>query len=349
MARAQERPPIYDDKAEAAVIGSIIQEPSYLDKVDLDPEDFYMEDYRNIFAALIALKQRSEEITQATVVKEVSDTVAAWVIDKVVAESLPLDCLKDAATVKEMSRQRKLISALEQVLRDYRKDHLSSQELSDRLRLALGSIKLPSKTSRTIVITSPRIVKAQPPIYKLTVSTINGAVSGEIKIPSADLDKPAAFRRYVREHLQINPLLPKDYPGFVHSILQDAQIEEGQDDASYDESVCYWIKEWFKSISEAERASDLAHGYITRGKARWFQVERLLTFLSERAKIKLDRSGLWSVIHDRGGQKSRTFRLGDKVVRLWGIDESFFTEPELAEGDQMELPNDEDDLKWLEE
>jgi hypothetical protein len=345
MARSSERPPIYDDRAEAAVIGSIIQEPSYFDKIDLDPEDFYVKEYSNIFGAIIALKQRGEEITRATVIKEVSGSVGSWVIDKVVAESLPIDCLKDAATIKELSRQRHLVASLEQALRDYRKDHLPSHELADRLRLALDEIKLPSKTSRAIVVTNPRIVQAHPPTYKLTVSTINSKISGEIKISSADLDKPATFRRHVREALEINPLLPKDYTAFVHNILQAAQFEGEQEDASYDESVCYWIREWFSTTSEAEKVDDLKHGYIRRENARWFSAERLLRFLSERGDIKLDRSGLWSVIHDRGGRKGKVFRLGDKTIRLWGLDERFFTETATAEGDQMEL----DDLKWLEE
>jgi len=347
MAKSSERPPIYDDKAEAAVIGSIIQEPSYFDEISLEPEDFYVEDYRKVFSAVTALKQRGEEITHATVIKEVSGEVGSWVIDEVVAESLPLDCLKDAATVKEMSRQRHLIASLEHALRTYRKDHLTSTELADQLRLALDSIELPGKSSRTVVITNPRIVQAQPPIYKLSVSTINSKVSGEIKISSADLDKPAIFRRYIRERLQINPILPKDYNAFIHKILQQAEIESVQEDASTEETICYWIKEWFSGANHAEGIEDLTQGYVKKEGARWFSAERLLRFISERGKVKLSRSDLWSVLCDRGGRRSRNIRLGDRVIKLWGIDESFFAE-EQAEGDQIKLGQD-DDLSWLED
>lgn len=347
MAKSPERASIYDDDAEAFIIGSIVQEPSYLAQIDLDPEDFFIEDYRRLFEAILALREGGEEINQATVAKEASGKVGSWVMDRVVSESLPVDCLQYAATVKELSRQRRLVGAVEQALRDFRKNHLASHELADKLRLAADSLNLPTKSSRTITVSNPRIIQAQPPVYELTVATTNGKTTADIKISSAELDKPSVFRRHVREHLQINPLLPKQFDAFIHNILQQARVEEGQEDAGFDDSICFWIREWFNTASEAENIGDLNLGYVSRDGARWFSAERLLRFISERGKLKLDRSAFWSVIHNRGGRKSRVFRLGNKTVRLWGLDESFFSEGEPAEGDQLELEQDE--LKWLEE
>lgn len=352
MAKAPEN--IYDEDAEAAVIGSVVLEPSYLADIDLDSEDFYIEDHRHLFQAILNLRERGEEITPATVNKEASTTkVGSWVLSRVMSEALPVECPQHVATVKEASSQRHLIGWMEETVKEFRKKPISSIELADKMRLCLDSVNLPTKNSRTITVSNIRILQAQPPIYKIRVATINGRTAADIKISSTELDQPPAFRRHIREYLQINPLLPKnekgkrDYDAFIHNILQQAKVEEGQEDAGFDDSVCFWVREWFNTASEAEDIGDLNLGYVSRDGARWFSAERLLRFISERGKLKLDRSGFWSVIHDRGGRKSKMFRLGSKTVRLWGLDESFFSEGEPAEGDQLELPP-EDDLKWLE-
>jgi len=345
VSRSEEKLPIYDEDAERQVIGSIILEPSYLGQVDLDPADFYFDDHRRLFEIVLGLKQRGEEINRETVQKEVESKKDEWALTRAVSEALPLDCLAQAARVKELSRQRHLAGAVEKALRDFRKDNLTSTEFADRLRLVLDSISLPSRTSRMITIANPRIVQAETPTYKLTVSSINGRNPVEVRLTSAEMDRPASLRRHIREKLRINPLLPKQYEEFIHKIVQQAEVESEQEDASSGETISYWIREWFDTASEAERVDDLSKGYITREGARWFSVERLLGFLSEHGKIKLSRSDLWAAIHDRGGRKSRVFRLGKSTVRLWGLDESFFQDTEVVEGDHLEL---EDNLEWLE-
>jgi len=339
----------YDQDAERQVIGAIILEPSYLGQVDLDPADFYYSDHRRLFEIILSLKQQGEDITQEAIRERVESKEDEWALIRAVSEALPLDCLAQATRVKELSRQRHLTNAMEKALRDFRKDNLTSTELADRLRLALDSITLPSRTSRIISITNPRIVQTESPVYKLTVSSINGKNSAEIRLSSAELDKPAIFRRHIREKLRINPLLPKQYEEFIHKLVQQAEVESEQEDASSSETVCYWIREWFSGANEAEDVEDLTQGYIKRERARWFSAERLLRFISEHGKTKLNRSELWAVISDRGGKKSRNFRLGDKVVKLWGLDESFFEQEALIEGDQLELQKEDDDLRWLED
>lgn len=347
MAKSDERLPIYDEDAECQVIGSLILEPSYLGQVDLDPADFYLNDHRRLFEIVLDLRQRGEEIRREAVQEEVENKEDEWALSRAVSEALPLDCLAQAARVKEISRQRHLAGSVEKSLRDFRRDHLTSTEFADRLRLALDTVALPSRTSRMITITNPRIVQAESPTYKLTVSALNGSNPVEVSLSSTEMDKPASFRRHIREKLRINPLLPKQYEEFIHKIVQQAEVESEQEDASTAETVCYWIREWFDTSSEAERIDDLSKGYITSEGACWFSVDRLLGFLSEHGKIKLSRSDLWSVIHNRGGRRSKVFRLGKNTVRLWGLEESFFKEVEVAEGDQLGL--EQDDLKWLEE
>ncbi|MGA2160200.1 MAG: DnaB-like helicase N-terminal domain-containing protein [Dehalococcoidia bacterium] len=348
MAKTLENP-IFNEQAEGFVIGSLLQEPSCLAKVDLDPEDFYIQNHARLFEAILALKTRGEEISPATVIKETSGKVETWVVDRAIAHSLPIDCLSHAATVKELSRKRHLLAAIEGALQAYRKDNLASAELADKLRLAIDTLKLPTKSSRTVSVTNPRIVQADPPSYKLTVTSSNGEKSAEIEITSEDLDKPATLRRIVREKLQINPLLPKQYDAFVHTLVQQAKVTSVQVDASADESTCYWIREWFAAGSEAEEVDDLTHGYVVREGARWFSADRLLRYMADRPKVKLSRSQLWSVISDRGGRKSKNMRVGQSVAKLWGVDEKFF-KLGVAEGEQIELgkTGEEEDLSWLE-
>jgi hypothetical protein len=342
--------PLYDKQLEKLVIGSILLEPAYLSRAELDPEDFYTTEYATLFEAMLTLFTRGEEISPATVIKECSGRVGTWIVDEAVSESIPGDCLSHAATVKELSRKRYLTTAIDNAMAAYHKDNLPSADLADRIRLSLDTLKLPTKSSRTIAVTNPRIKQADPPIYLLTVTSINGERSAEITIQSDELDKPATFRRFVREKLQVNPLLPKQYDAFVHNLVQQAQVVSVQADASADESTCYWIREWFSAGSEVEQVEDLTHGYITRGGARWFSADRLLRYLADRPKLKLTRSQLWSVISDRGGRKSKNMRIGQSVAKLWGIDEKFF-KLDVADGEQMELgksPGEEEDISWLE-
>jgi hypothetical protein len=352
MAKSVDIVPIYDKDAEGMVIGSVILDPSCLDGVDLDPEDFFVENYQHLWKAILSLQDRSAEINSTTVSREAK--VETWVLQQVAAEALPIEVLHYADIVKEMSRQRKLVGAVERVMQEFRKKRFSSRDLADQLQLCLDTLDFPTNSSRVVTIANPRIVEAYPPTYELDVSTTNGKASASVKVTSAELDKPLVFRRKVREHLKINPLLPKQFDAFVHQVLQQAKTVPGAGDASTDESICYWIKEWFTAASEAEHYEDLTQAYREQDGAYWFSVERLLNYVSERSKVKLDRSSLWSVIHNRGGKRSKVFRFGDKTTRLWGIDKSFFEEEEPADKEQLTLepepvpPEDRDDFKWLE-
>ncbi|MBA7716962.1 hypothetical protein ES703_126047 [subsurface metagenome] len=192
-----------------------------------------------------------------------------------------------------------------------------------------------------VFFSNVRVVGSSPPTYKITVSSHNRKQVREIKFSSQDLDKQSVVKRKVRENLQINPVLPKSFDGFVHQLLQHARIEEGPFDASEEENICYWIREWFKTAVEAEDPDDLTRGYLDREGAYWFVSERINGYLSDRTKVKLTSPMLWSVINDRGGRKSKVFSLAGKKVRLWGLDKDFFEEHEPAEAETITKPTPE--------
>jgi len=348
VGRSAEGVPLYDEDAETALVGSVILDPGCLNGADIDPDDFFVEDYRRLWEAILALRYRGAEINQATVAREAN--IEMWILQKVITEALPIEALHYAAVVKEKSRQRRLVGSLERAMKEFRKNQLSSRELADQLQLCLNTLDFPTSSSRVITITHPKIVETHPPTYELTVSAPNGQVSAAIKVTSAELDQPQVFRRKVREQLKINPILPKPFDAFVHQVLQQAEMVPGAGDASRDESICYWIREWFSTASEADSKDDLSQGYLDRDGAYWFLAERLIGYVSERSKVNLDRSLLWSVIHDRGGRRSKVFSIGGRKVRLWGIGKPFFEENEPADEQQfaLEEPEQEDDFRWLE-
>lgn len=348
MAKASESP-VYNEESEAYVVASVLRTPSLLGELDLDPEDFFISDHRYLFEAILSLVEKGEEVNEATVVKQAADKVGTWVISRIMAE-LPdeVDFPHHAELVKEMKRRRQILAASEAVGKDLRTADITSEQAADRLQSTILNLNWPSRTSRMVFFSNAQVVGTSPPSYQVTVSSHNAKQARQIKLTSQDLDKPSTLKRKIREKLQINPLLPKNFDGFVHQLLQHAQAEEGPLDASEEETVCFWVREWFKTSAEAETPDELSHGYIDREDAYWFVAERLISFLSDRAKVKLTGPILWSVIRDRGGRKSKVFSLAGKKVRLWALDKSFFEEREPAEEEQLGIEKG-GDLSWLEE
>ena len=347
--------PIYDADAEKYVIGSIIADPACLAKVDLDPNDFYINEYRQLYDAILNLCQGGEEITQASVMRIARGVPPHW-LSAAISDADASEYGYYAETVGELGRSRRLIGFLRETLQQFNENgNMSSIDLADMVRLNLESFQLPTKKARTIRISEPKIISASPPIYIMTVSTFAGDISKEVQFNSIDLDTPKTFRRKVRECLEINPVLPKDFDSFIHGILQRAKTETAPGDTSREESICYWITEWFSTASEAEGIDDLAQGYVEKHEAYWFSPDRLANYISDRRKERLDRNGLWAVIHDRGGRRlDKVIRLGDKTARLWGLDKSFFERYTLAEEDQISLQANiddkgDEDLTWLEQ
>ena len=342
---------VYDIEAEKQVVGAILKDPSVLSGIDLDLHDFYIIEYRQIYEAALSLCSNGGEISQGAIAR-MSKVEPHW-LSGAVAVSDPSECLYYAETVKEYGRSRRLISLVKEAVQHFSEnDSVTSIDLADQIRVGLESFKLPSKKARSITVQDPKIINTIPPSYVMTVSTFAGDISSEVEFLSADLDSPKNFRRKIRECITINPVLPKDFDAFIHDLLQKAEIENAPGDTSKEESICYWIAEWFSTATEAETIHDLTQGYIEKHMARWFSPDRLVNYISERRKERINRNDLWSVIRTRGGRRQdKVIRLGDKTVRLWGLDMSFFEKysTPVAEEDQLAMGIIEEDLSWLEQ
>lgn len=341
---------IFDEEAECSIIASIILEPSWLDELDLDPDDFFITAMKRIFQAEFAIKQRGDHIDEISVAREISGDVELWVLPKVISE-LPthLDCAYYAGIVKELSRKRKLIQMAEDLKKGIA--DTTSSEMADKIRASLDALTFFSKTSRSVIFSNARIMTSEPPTYLINISSINGRKAVDIRFTSTELDNSTAFKRKIRERLQINPILPKGFDALIHSLVTQAKAQFAPKDASADENVCFWIREWFKTAVEAEHPEDLTQGYLDREGAYWFQATRMLKYLSDKAKIKLTPSSFWPILEGRGGRRSKVHRLGENTARLWGLDKKFFIEEEeeMAEGAQIPMGEKEEDLSWLEE
>lgn len=338
----------YDQNAEKQIIGAIIQKPSALGQINLSPDDFYYKEHARIFELVIEYLAQQKEISRETISDELNKN-EKWALTQALTEPPADDIVGLANKIRELGRRRHLENTLKKTLQDF-KQNKNTKKIVERLHLEIESLDTPGITTRIVTINNPRIVQTETPVYKFTVSPFNNQSTAEISISSTDLDKPASLKRHIREVLRINPVLPKQYDEFIHRLVQNAVVESEQQDASTKDTICYWIREWFNSASEAEEVDDLTQGYIKKDGARWFSVDRLLRFIADVGKMKLKRSELWIVISSYGGKKSRVFRLGDKLVRLWGLDESFFKEDQETPvaGDQLTLDKDKSNLKWLE-
>jgi len=345
---------IFDPEAEQYVVASIIIEPDWLDEIDLDPDDFVDDEMSALYQAALDIRKRDEHVDQLSVAREVAGKVPAWVTSKIISE-LPtsMDCPYYAQRVKEMSRRRKVLQILEQAEKLV-KDH-TSQEITDQLRAALDALEFPSKGSRLVRFSNPRTVTSDPPTYMVTVSSLNHKQSVDIRFTSTELDNSTVFKRKIREKLHINPILPRGFDGLVDWLVRNSKSLPAPSDASTEDTIYFWMREWFKTAIEAEHPEDLTQGYIEREGAYWFVKARMLNYLREKARVKLSDSSFWPLIMNRGGRQSKVFSLSGKKVRLWGIDKKFFAEEEEepAEGEQIEMKVEEgepeDDLSWLEE
>ena len=323
-------------EAEQAVIGSILLQPDWLDELELDPEDFFTDDYRYLFQAELALKARGENIDEASVAREAAPKVKAWVIPQVMSiVPTPYDCTYYAKIVRELAQKRKLYHIASQIV-DRCQSPTSAADITDRAVVELQSIASKLKTSRAVTFSSPERITSNPPTYNAIVTTQKG-VSAEISFTSADLDSPKVVKRKIRERLKVNPVLPSDFEALVHNLVEHAKDLVAPLDASEDETILYWIREWFKTAIEAETVDDFTQGYIDKGGYRYFSFPRLRKYLNDRQELKVSPPRLSSILVPLGLREKNPDKIDGKSIRLCGLPLTFFEEEEVAEEDSSWL------------
>jgi len=332
---------LYDPEVEDALVASVILQPDYLDDLDIDVEDFAQKQSQLAWRAILSLKGRNAAIDEFSVRREAKELgLEEWYIPKVISETpTSLDCLRYAQEVKSYSQKRKLMQAIDHVRRQIGKD--SFRELIDYLRASLEALNYEGMSSRFVTFSYPRIIKTDPPIYRVTVSTVNRDTSSDIDFSSAELDSIKLFRRKIREKLYLNPII-HNFDGLIDHLVRTARHISAPDDASREETICEAIRNWFKNADEAELVDDLSQGYIEKDGYYWFHGTSLLNFLNEKEKLRVNKPELISLLVKHGlwesdrGHRNRAFRLKDGVKKLWGLPKSFFKE-ETEEQQTLEL------------
>jgi len=345
-------PEVYNAQAEDAVIASIILDPKFLDQVDLEVQDFFQKDAQLAWQAILALKGRGVEIDELTVREEGKKIgLDEKYIPYIISETpFAFDCLHHAKMVKDYSRKRRLLQAIEQVKQKV--EEKSFEELVDDLRSSLDSFNYEGMASRFAIFSNPRKVETDPPIYWVRVSTLDGSISSDIEFTPVDFDSPTLFRRKVRNKLDFEPIIP-NFRALINHLTRNAQHITVPKDASKDETICNWIKDWFKNATEAEMIDDLNQGYVSKDGYYWFHGDSLLGFLKEKAKVKVNKGELISILakhglwEDSDGNRSKVIRLKDGTKRVWGLPKSFFTEE--VEEEQKKLIEETEEIEELEE
>jgi len=334
--------------AEEAVIASCILQPEWLDSIDLDPEDFIHQEWQTIYKALIELYFDGRKINELTVAQYVKDQIDSLSIIPGAISRVPtsLDCPAYAKIVKDASIRRKIEKIGHNII-DRCKSNVSNSDIIDLAHAEFDEVKLPSKLSRHVTLSDAIVLTSKPPTYIITISVRNGG-SSKVQVSSRELDSPREMKRKIREQLKINPILPKNYDGLIHNLITRAKDIEAPTDASEEELICHFIREWISSGIEAETIEDLTHGYVVRRGYYLFHSPVIRNMLVSKLKKSVSPSRLFQILINYGCIRMGT-RIGSKPVRLWGLPVSFFKEEEA--GGEAELfgnDEDEDDLSWLE-
>ena len=111
-------------EAERALLGSIITDPECFDRVAgiISSEDFYLEEHKRIYSALVKMYTQSKTIDTVTLVNALvesgnKDQTEGIKYISLIASSVPaVSNVKDyAAIVKDKSKLRKLINICEDI------------------------------------------------------------------------------------------------------------------------------------------------------------------------------------------------------------------------------------------
>jgi len=351
MADKPKNTELTDEYAESIVIASLITNPKWLEKVDLDIKDFTLKEYQNIFRSIITLQQEDEAIDEDSVTKKVGqDNV--WAISKAMSSLITdEDCPHYSFIVKDLSRKRQIVEVINNAMGSIYSPENTSEQIADAIRLTIEEIKYPSDTSRFVSFPRVEIYNSDPPAYVITVKPINKDAFSII-CTSPELDQPKAMKRKIREKGKMNPILPKKYDALIHHLVKMAKVVQTSKDTSEDEILCSHIREWLKSVPEARTIEDLDFGYYSKDGYNWFKSNTLLKYIK---KEKIVIRGLFpQTLEPKLKNKSikhKQHRVGGKPVWLFGLPHKFFEIEEEGpiEDDQLTMESlKKSDMDWLE-
>lgn len=166
--------------AEEAVLASLLVDGDLISRLTLEPADFHSENYRSVYAACVALKDKGVSVNQITVAQEMAQAgsldIAGGVshLSHLVSVcSSPLDCAYYAEIVHNLSVSRQLIAAADRIAAmgyEMTSDMAGTIEKADTLILNLRK-----KCGRGLVITPEERVKSLNERYETLMQSEPGA------------------------------------------------------------------------------------------------------------------------------------------------------------------------------
>jgi len=339
-------PNVSSEESEKWVIGSLLKSPELIEKVNLSPEEFSNKQYRAIFSAILHLKQIGAEITEEAVKRSVGD-IEPWLLPKVIAEVTSTRLLPHhVSVVRKSSQLRKLRTICQKGEKDAASGSLDPVEVRDALVAELSAITIKGKTSRYVIFPSPDKVPSDPPWYWLNIRTIDGQRKCRVRVSLDQLCARFSMKKVIIANMDVNPIFPKNYDDLVDDIVRNAKIRTEPGGASKDETVIYWLREWFKNAFEAEIIDDLNRAYVFRHGYYWIHADKMLKYIRDTIKVKIDKSLLWAILEANGAKPSTVISVSGSKIRLWGVPKKFFEQEikEEALGEQKELKEDEEDF-----
>lgn len=338
-----------DDEAEENVVASIILDPDCMGSLDLSPNDFHFYETSVIFGVALAMWQCGEPIDQATISYKLPAGASFGYISGLLARvPTPVHVEHYANRVKDMALRRNVMEVGGAIHALAREGGLTNSQIFDQASELLEQLRWPSLMSRFVIFRNGAEIKTNPPTYAFDVIRPKDGFTHRIRFTSAMLSSKKAFTQQIREHMSLEPLLPgkEKWGDFLNHLIYLTEKSPGPETASHDEDVMYWFYEWFKRAPVIDAADELVAGYAQRGNWRYFQVQRLLSWLKDR--VNTNQSELWAILLPYGPRRDHSVRLKDTVRKLWGVKEEMFgPTDELVEDEQIAMP-DEEDTTWLE-
>lgn len=332
------------EESEKWVIGSLIKSPDLIEKVSLNPEEFSNKQYKAIFEAIIHLRQIGAEITEDAVKKEVSD-IEPWLLPKIIAEVTSTKLLPHhISIVRKISQLKRIQQACQKGEKGASNGGIDPTEIRDAIVAELSTMTIKGKTSRYVIFPGPDKVPSDPPWYWLNIRTLDSQKKCRVRVSLDQLCSRFAMKKVIIAHMDVNPIFPKNYDDLVDDIVRNAKIRTEPGGASKDETVIYWLREWFKNAFEAEIVDDLNRAYVLRHGYYWIHADKMLKYIKDTIKVKIDKSLLWAILEANGAKPSTVISVSSTKVRLWGVPKKFFEQEVVGEalGEQVELKPSEE-------
>jgi len=136
--------PPNDSDAERWVVGSILLKPSVLDDLGfLEPQDFYQDDLRTVFAAMKDMRDRGEPIDPGLLLKRLpGDGWAARVTEVVQSVPHALHATHYAKIVARLAKWRRLREIGDRLIQDSQRAEGTPEEALDAVESELAGVRL---------------------------------------------------------------------------------------------------------------------------------------------------------------------------------------------------------------